>query len=177
MKQLLVFILLTFQLFGWSRLYFLPKEGYQAQNKVAYLFSVAHKDIKIAIYAFTNKTFLKAIKKSAKKGVKVKIIADYKSNKDQSYHSIVPILRKLKNIDIKYLTGVGHGKYKGIMHIKMFIIDDKIAGFGSANYTYSAFHNNYEILYITDNPKIVNRLIGIFNELNQKAHRKKVRWF
>ncbi len=144
--------------------YFLPKDGYKAEKKMSYLFSHAHESIKIAIYSFTNKKFLKAIKIAAKKGIKVTIIADYSSNKDQRHYSIVPILRKLRNVKVKFLNGTGK-RYKGIMHIKMFIVDDRVVGFGSANYTYSAFHNNYEILYINDDWTFTRKFVKIFDEL------------
>jgi len=164
MRSLFILILLINMSFARDFVYFLPKDGYKAEKKMSYLFSHAHESIKIAIYSFTNKKFLKAIKIAAKKGIKVTIIADYSSNKDQRHYSIVPILRKLRNVKVKFLNGTGK-RYKGIMHIKMFIVDDRVVGFGSANYTYSAFHNNYEILYINDDWTFTRKFVKIFDEL------------
>jgi len=169
MRSLFVLIFLINISFGRDYIYFLPQDGYKAENKITYLFTHAHESIKIAIYAFTNKKFLKALKIAARKGIKVTIIADYSSNKNQRYHSIVPILRKLRNIKVKFLNGTGR-RYKGIMHIKMFIVDDRVVGFGSANYTYSAFHNNYEILYINNDWTFTRKFVKIFNELEKKSN-------
>ncbi|NPA55111.1 MAG: DUF1669 domain-containing protein [Epsilonproteobacteria bacterium] len=144
--------------------YFLPKDGDKAEKHIASLFKHAHENIKIAIYAFTNRKFLKALKIAARKGVKVFIVADYESNKNQQYRSIIPELRKLRNIKIKLLKHKNKG-YDGIMHIKMFIVDDITVGFGSANYTYSAFHKNYELLYINNDWTFTRRFISIFNQL------------
>ena len=164
MRSLFILIFIINISFARDYVYFLPEDGYKAENKISYLFSHAHESIKIAIYAFTNKKFLKAIKIAAKKGIDITIIADYSSNKDQRYHSIVPILRKLRHVKVKFLNGTGK-RYKGIMHIKMFIVDDRVVGFGSANYTYSAFHNNYEILYINDDWTFTRKFVKIFDKL------------
>ena len=164
MRKFLVLFFIITSIFAKNEVYFLPNDGYEAEKKVAYLFQTAHNNIKIAIYAFTNKKFLKALKSAARRGVKIKIIADYESNKNQKHNSIVPILRKLRNIKVKLKKGRG-GRYQGIMHIKMFIVDDRVVGFGSANYTYSAFHKNYEILYINDDWTFTRKFIKIFDKL------------
>ena len=165
MKTILFLILFVSSVFARDTLYFLPEDGDKAENKIAHIFKTAHYEIKIAMYTFTNKKFLKALKSAARRGVKIKIIADYDSNKNQSYSSIVPQLKKLRNIEVKLLTGAGRGRYKGIMHIKFFIVDDRIVGFGSANYTYSAFHKNYEILYINDDWTFTRKFTKIFDKL------------
>jgi len=165
MKKLFILFFLVIALFGRDEVFFLPKDGNVAEKKITYLFSHAHQNIKIAIYSFTNKKFLKALKNAARKGIKIEIIADYESNKNSQYRSIVPQLRKLRNIKVKFLNGTKKGRYKGIMHIKMFIVDDRVVGFGSANYTYSAFHNNYEILYINDDWTFTRKFLKIFDEL------------
>ena len=172
MKTILFLFLLILNLSARDDIYFLPEQGNIAQREVVKLFSKAHSEIKIAIYSFTNKAFLKALKQAARRGVKIKIVADYDSNKNQRHYSIVPQLRKLRKIEVHLLKGAGKGRYKGIMHIKLFIIDNRVVSFGSANYTYSAFHNNYEILYINDDWTFTRRFIPIFNSLFSKSSRK-----
>jgi len=165
MKRILLLILFFITLQAQDYIYFLPKDGKVAEKKLTYLFNTAHESIKIAIYTFTNKNFYKALRNAARRGIKIQIIADYESNKNQRHFSVVPRLKKLRNIQIKLISGVGHGKYRGIMHMKLFIIDDIIVGFGSANYTYSAFHKNYELLYINDDWTFTRRFIKVFDEL------------
>jgi phosphatidylserine/phosphatidylglycerophosphate/cardiolipin synthase-like enzyme len=165
MKRILVLILFFITLQAQDYIYFMPKDGKIAQKKVAYLFKTAHESIKIAIYTFTNKEFFKALKSAARRGVKIQIIADYESNKNSLHYSVIPQLKKLRNIKIKLVSGKGHGKYRGIMHMKLFIVDDITVGFGSANYTYSAFYKNYELLYINDDWTFTRRFIKVFDEL------------
>jgi len=165
MKRIIVLILLFIGLQAKDIVYFLPQDGKIAEKKIEYLFQTAHQKIDIAIYTFTNKKFYKALKSAARRGVKIRIIADYEENKNQLYHSVIPRLKKLRNIDVKLLKGLKNGRYRGIMHMKLFIVDDVIVGFGSANYTYSAFHKNYELLYINDDWTFTRKFEKIFNKL------------
>jgi len=165
MKKIYLLILFSLYLFGAEKLYFLPDDGKKAEKEIVKLITHSHQNIKIAIYTFTNKKMLNAIKKVARRGVKVQIIADYESNKNQLHYSIVPILKKLRNIKVKLLRGKGGGNYKGIMHIKMLIIDDRVVVFGSANYTYSAFYKNFEILYINDDWTFTRKFVKLFHKL------------
>jgi phosphatidylserine/phosphatidylglycerophosphate/cardiolipin synthase-like enzyme len=165
MKQIFVLIICIIFLNAEDKIYFMPNDGKQAQKKIFYLMSHAHKNIDIAMYAFTNKVFLKALKIAAKKGVNIRIVADRSSNNNQKHFSIVPRLEKLRNIKVHLLSGRIRGKYKGIMHIKLLIIDKRVVAFGSANYTYSAFHKNYELLYINDERTFTRRFIPIFEKL------------
>jgi len=173
MKQILIIILLiTTFLQGGEEIYFLPKDGNKAEKRISKLFYKAHQNIKIAMYSFTNKKFLKALKSAARRGVKIQIVADYGSNKNMEHRSIVPILKGLRNIEVKYLNGIGKGRYKGIMHIKLFIIDKRVVAFGSANATYSAYHKNYELLYVNDNWTFTRKFLPIFEEVWKKGFKK-----
>ena len=59
--------------------------------------------------------------------MQVRIIYDKKSNQKNN-HSTIGYLAKLKNIQTCFLEGKRsqNGKYNGLMHSKMAIIDDKI---------------------------------------------------
>ena len=168
MKRIIILIFLFINLQAKDNIYFLPQNGKEAEQRMINLFYHAHQNIKIAIFTFTNKKFLKAIKSAARRGVEVKIVADYENNKNQKHWSIIPQLKKLRNVKVKLLRGIGKGKYKGIMHIKMFIIDDSVIGFGSANYTKSAFYKNYELLYINDDWTFTRKFVKIFDKLWSK---------
>jgi len=162
-----IFILIVYIIFLNAKdiIYFLPEDGNKAEKNIAFLISHAHENIDIAMYSFTNTKFLKALKIAARRGVKIRIVADRNSNSNQRFFSIVPRLKKLRNIRVHLLSGRGHGKYKGIMHIKLLIVDDRVVAFGSANYTYSAFHKNYEILYINNDWTFTRRFENVFEKL------------
>jgi len=165
MKKIFTLIMFIIFLNAQDNIYFLPKDGNKAEKEVANLISHAHEKIDIAMYSFTNKKFLKALKNAARRGITIRIVADKSSNRSSRYYSIVPQLKKLRNIKVHLITGKGNGRYKGIMHIKMLIVDNRVVAFGSANYTYSAFHNNYEILYINNDWTFTRRFIPIFEKL------------
>lgn len=67
-----------------------------------------------------------------------------------SYSYYTPI--KLKVVPDEY-----HDREKGkyLIHSKVYVIDGRIAYLGSVNYTYKAFHYNYETITRVTSPKAV----------------------
>ena len=147
MKKLLLLSLVTIVLLG-SELYFLPFEAEAAKKRLLFWIDKSKSSIDIAIYSFTNKTIAKHLKNAAKRGVKIRIVADYKQS-TKSRYSQIGYLAKYKNISIYLLKGkyAKKGEYYGKMHMKLAIIDNKKLVFGSANWSYSAFRTNYELIY------------------------------
>jgi phosphatidylserine/phosphatidylglycerophosphate/cardiolipin synthase-like enzyme len=154
-----------------SDIYMLPKESDKALEDIYKRIDSSKRDIKITIYTFTHKGIAKKLQKAAKRGVKIEIIFDKKQNiKDK--RSMLPYLAKYKNITVYTLQGkkLKRKRYKkGIMHIKMALIDEKTVIFGSANWTYSAFSKNYELLYIARDYKLAKKFSKYFNELKSVA--------
>jgi phosphatidylserine/phosphatidylglycerophosphate/cardiolipin synthase-like enzyme len=157
-------LILSFSLLFSSEVYFMPKNGKNAEQKLYYLYSHAKKEIKITIYTFTNRKLAKALKIAAKKGVKIYIIADRQEAKYK--RSVIPNLAALKNFQIYLLSGK---KYKdgnsAKMHVKLSIIDNSYLVTGSANYSYSAFYKNYEYLLISKEGYLINKFNAFFNRL------------
>ena len=149
-------------------LYFMPYDATNAVNALVSEIKSAKKEVKIAIYSFTNREIAKAIRDSAKRGVRFKIIFDYKSNIDDSY-SQMGYLAKLKNIEVCTLRGKNNGKYSGIMHNKIAIIDDKSVVFGSANWSKSAFDVNYEMMIISQNKSYISQIGGYFARMSKEC--------
>ena len=147
-----------------AEIYFMPKDGKIAENRLFYLFSHAKKEIKITMYTFTNKKLARALKIAAKKGTKIYIIADKKEAKYK--YSVIPRLATLKNLYIYLLSGK---RYKdgntAKMHVKLAIVDDKYVITGSANYSYSAFYKNYEYIMINNDLHLIKEFDSFFNRL------------
>ena len=163
MKKFLLILLLVLISYA-KEVYFMPKEGKKAENRLFYLFTHAKKEIKIIIYTFTNKKLAKALKIAAKKGVKITIIADKKESKYN--YSVIPRLATLKNFDIYLLSGKKYkNNEKAKMHIKLSIIDNKYLITGSANYSYSAFYKNYEYILIHKDKILIAKFNNFFNNL------------
>ena len=164
-----VLIIVFLFIFSFSKeIYFLPKEGYKAQKEVCYLFTHAHKSIKIAMYAFTNKKIAKALKIASKHHIKIDIIAD--KEESEYKRSVIKNLAAIKNINIFLLHGKPYKKKGyGKLHAKIAIIDNKYLITGSANYTYSAFFKNYEYIIIHTDKNLIAKFNDFFYELKQKA--------
>ena len=165
MRFLFIFIIFPYFLFADS-MYFMPYDATKAVNALIKEIKAAKNEVNIAIYTFTNREISKAIRDSAKRGVKFNIIFDHKSNIDNDI-SAIGYLAKLKNIYACTLQGKisNNKKYFGIMHNKLAIIDKKTIIFGSANWSKSAFEINYEMLIISQNKDYINQATKYFDKM------------
>lgn len=112
---------------------FCPQE--ECEDRVAIAISNAEESVHIAMYAFTSEEIARELADAKKRGVDVKIVLDRLSAAADS---------SMKN----YLTENGIEtrimKGSGAMHNKFFIIDAKITGTGSFNFTNNADERNNE---------------------------------
>lgn len=165
MKKILCIAMFINFLFADS-IYFMPYDAKDALKALTNELRNAKDNVKIAIYSFTNREISKAIRDSAKRGVKYTIIFDYKTNIDSSY-SMIGYLAKLNNIHACTLKGrlAKNNKYNGIMHNKLTIIDDEIIIFGSANWSKNAFELNYENMLVSTNKDYISKAGEYFNKM------------
>lgn len=163
MKKL-IFLCILVGFLNADSLYFMPYNATEAVNALIREIKGAKNEVKIAIYSFSNREIAKAIRDSAKRGVSFKIIFDYKSNINDTY-SQMGYLAKLKNIEVCTLQGRNNGKYNGIMHNKIALIDNNKAIFGSANWSKSAFEVNYEMMIISQNQSYIKQINGYLNQM------------
>lgn len=154
-----------------EKFYLLPKEKDTALKAIFKKIDLAKSTINISIYNFTHKKIAKKLKNAAKRGVKIEIIFDEKSVRQKQGKSMLYYLAKYKNITVYKLKGklANSKKYHGIMHMKMAVIDNKTIIFGSANWTYSAFSNNYELLYVNQNYAIAKKFNKYFESLKKRS--------
>jgi len=167
----IIFFLSTSTFANEHKIYFLPKDAKIALRAITKELSHAKKEVKITIYNFTHKKIANTLKYIAKKGVKVKIIFDYESSEKRKSKSMMYYLAKYKNIDVYQLKGKYSKKkhYYGKMHQKIALIDDKILILGSANWSYSGFGKNYEVVLIEKDKKLAKKYSKFFDEILQKA--------
>ncbi|MBR7117935.1 MAG: DUF1669 domain-containing protein [Helicobacteraceae bacterium] len=165
MRFIFIFIMFPYFVFADS-MYFMPYEAKEAINAIIKEIKQAKSEVNIAVYSFTNREISKAIRDTAKKGVRFNIIYDHKGNIDDNMTTI-GYLSKLKNIYTCTLKGKlsNNKKYFGIMHNKLAIIDSKTIVFGSANWSKSAFDINYEMLLISQNKDYINQASKYFNKM------------
>lgn len=148
-----------------EKIYLMPYEQQDALGELLRVIKQANKSIDIAIYSFTNREIAKALRDASSKGVKINII--YDKGQQSTNNSTIGYLEKFENIHTCLLEGnpAKKGKYKGIMHHKMIIIDGSLIGFGSANWSKNAFENNYESLYFTDSKDIIKKSQNYYNKM------------
>ena len=154
-----------------SDLYLLPQDSTKALSTLLESIDHSKKSIKIMIYNFTHKKIAKRLKVAAKRGVKVEIVFDQKNSRADKRRSMLYFLAKYKNIFIYKLKGryIKEQKRYGIMHLKSAVFDHRRVIFGSANWTYSAFGKNYEMLYVEDNYARAKKFEKFFEKLKRES--------
>ncbi|MCH5322316.1 MAG: nuclease NucT [Helicobacter sp.] len=152
-------------------LYFMPKEQEKAFHHLINILKNSKNHLDIAIYSFTNREIAKAIRDTAKRGTKVRIIYD-KSTNEKSQNSTIGYLAKLNNIEVCLLQGKAskNQKYFGLMHTKMAISDNYLV-IGSANWSKSAFETNYETLFITQDSNLITKAKEEFNAMFKECEK------
>jgi phosphatidylserine/phosphatidylglycerophosphate/cardiolipin synthase-like enzyme len=123
----------------------LIKQAKQSIDIIVYDWGWYPDEIGEPIQIFNN-----AIYNANRKGVKVRAVVQKRL--------IYTILQKC-NIETKILHS------NKLLHIKLMIIDKKIAILGSHNYTKNAFNLNHEISIIIENTDSIEKLQNYFNNL------------
>ena len=109
----------------------------------------AKKSILVAAYSFTSKPVSSALLDAHKRGVKVQVIADKKSNTGQ--YSAVTFLAN-QGVAVRL-----NGNYQ-IFHHKFMVFDGRHVETGSFNYSAAAVKKNAEnVLMILNNKSIADR--------------------
>ncbi len=96
---------------------------------------VAKSEILVAAYEFTSRDVAEALEAAAHRGVKVRIVADWKAAQDR--FSQVPVLQAA-GIPVRL------DRLYAIMHNKFLVIDGESVETGSFNYTTAADRHNAE---------------------------------
>lgn len=171
MKIACTIALITSCAFAENTLFMMPKEQKAALSSLIASLKAAEHSIDIAIYSFTNREIAKALRDVAAKGVKIRIIYDESSNEPNNTSSTIGYLAKLQNIEVCTLKGnkAANGKYFGIMHMKVAIVDDAVLFIGSANWSKNAFENNYETLLRTTESALVSKSKATFTEMRARC--------
>ena len=133
--KLILILLLSISLYAKNDIYFFPQDANKASDDIAKLINESKTSIDIAMYNFKYNKFAKLLQKAKDRGVKVKIFYTK------------------KDIDFKDIKAIAVKDRK--LHTKIAIFDKKIVAFGSPNWKKKSFTKNYEVLYITDDKKLL----------------------
>ncbi len=121
--------------------------------------NAAKSSICVAAYSFTSKPISQALYYAAKRGVKVKVVADAKANGGK--YTATTFLAN-QGIDVRLNSNYA------IMHNKFIVVDDKTVETGSFNYSAAAVKSNAENV-IWDNPRVASRYKAECNRLFNEA--------
>lgn len=152
-KIILIALFLVLNLYS-NEVYILPKQGEQIKDKISESITNAKSEILIAMYNFSYKKFAKDLVDASKNGVKITVFLDAKKVKEDP-----EISEYLKKNNIKVVL------VKDKMHLKVALIDSKVAIFGSTNWTKESFEENYELIYISEDEKTVKTLSSFIKSL------------
>lgn len=148
MKKILLTLLFAIQIFA-SEVYLLPDDSDGAKEKISALIKDAKESIFFSIYTFSYKKIAKDLIEAHKNGVKVTVLFEKeKIKEDKTIYNML-----IKN-GIKTMTLEDKRK----MHLKAMLIDDSIAIIGSANYTKKSFEENVDLIYVTQDEKLISKL-------------------
>ena len=152
-KIVLISLFLVLNLYS-NEVYILPKQGEEIKDKISESITNAKSEILVAMYNFSYKKFAKDLVDASKNGVKITVFLDAKKVKEDP-----EISEYLKKNNIKVVL------VKDKMHLKVALIDSKVAIFGSTNWTKESFEENYELIYISEDEKTVKTLSSFIKSL------------
>ncbi|WP_210532035.1 phospholipase D family protein [Pantoea ananatis] len=152
---LFIVFLLSFRASAGTILYGFSPDG-SAQNLILHSIDDSKKTIDIAAYSFTSKPIALALLAAKKRGVRIRIVADYKAN---AKYTAVNFLKKA-GVNVKI-----NSNYE-IMHNKFMVIDGMDVQTGSFNYTASASVRNAEnVIVIKNNERLADAYDKEFERL------------
>lgn len=166
-----------------ARVFFMPRDSFNALSSMTHDIDGARRYIDVAIYSFTNKQIGAALMAAATRGVKIRIVYDLSANIKNgrpNRSSTIGWLAKLRGVSACLLRGLSseqnsrrkrrhnYGRpYYGLMHNKLMIIDGKIVYLGSANYSKAAFSINYENLIRLKDKGVIDRAEVYYQSLRK----------
>ena len=173
-KIFLLFIVLVFlPSVSFSRdieVYFTP--SYKALDTIVDLINASTKSVDVAMYSFTSRPLSHALVLAKRRGVRVRVVLDRKSNDPKANKYTKYLYLKNNAIDIRFAKSHRHWDRDGIMHSKFAVVDDKFVITGSANWTASAFVMNDENIIIVNRYDIANVYAKEFQTLWKNASRE-----
>lgn len=121
--------------------YYFPRAGQDVQSQLISVIDSADKTLDVAIYSLTDSKIGDAIIQAHARGVVVRVITDQEQAAGKYQKSL---LKNLVQAGIK----VKENTHSGLMHLKVTIVDGKVATTGSFNYTKAAENTNDEVFVV-----------------------------
>jgi len=142
-------------------IYFSPDDG--VLKALVPLLESAQKSIFFLAYSFTSNQLGDIVREKAAAGLTIAGVMDEEQVKSNQGTEFDPF--RQADLDVR-IDGI-----KGLMHHKVFIIDQKIVAFGSYNFSQSAEERNDENLIIVYNPAIAQQFVQEFERVQEQAQK------
>lgn len=151
------------------------------RERLVGLIKASEKSLEAMIWYLTDKTVAKAILAKAKEGETIKILTDdYNFSGSDSVFPYVMKERETNNLKtLEILTDhkrnqeieekYGKKDFNSFLHHHMLLVDNKIALFGTNNWSTSGFFNNDESIMVTTIPSVVTAFKEAFDTNYTKA--------
>ncbi|MBI5881784.1 MAG: DUF1669 domain-containing protein [Elusimicrobia bacterium] len=123
----------------------------------------ARKTVRLALYEFTSDSILEALRRAKARGVKIEIVLDrahlYTSGINHEDEPRKPKPQVVALAKEGFGVKVLRGKRSGVMHNKILMVDDELAGFGSYNLTDVAEQSHFEnFIFTKDAGRVASHL-------------------
>jgi len=141
--------------------YFSPDDGVQAA--LVPLLESAQESIFFLAYSFTSNQLGDIVRGKAQAGLTIAGVMDDEQIRSNQGTEFDPF--RQAGLDVR-MDGI-----EGLMHHKVFIIDQKIVAFGSYNFSQSAEARNDENLIIVYNPVIAQQFVLEFERVQSEAQK------
>lgn len=123
----------------------------------------AEKELILTIYVLTNVNIVSGLSIALERGVRVTIYL-YDDGKDIINNDAV---RKTLALSEEYPYLIIKKVKKRVLHAKIIVADGRKVLSGSANLTYSALINNYELGFLIENATIAGKVIEIIKKVGE----------
>ncbi|HLO17185.1 MAG TPA: phospholipase D-like domain-containing protein [Anaerolineales bacterium] len=140
---------------------FSPDDG--VLNALVPVLENAQQSIYFLAYSFTSNQLGDIVRAKAQAGLKIAGVMDAEQVVSNQGTEFDPF--RQSKLDVR-LDGID-----GLMHHKVFIVDQKIVAFGSYNFSQSAEERNDENMIIVYNPVIAEQFIREFQRVQAQAQR------
>jgi phosphatidylserine/phosphatidylglycerophosphate/cardiolipin synthase-like enzyme len=137
---------------------YFPQIGDDPAPVLVKLYDSANMTLDIAIYSLTSPVIIRAIERAKERGIVVRVITDRREEQTQYQHIAIDDLR-FDGIPVLI------NSHSGLMHLKMSVVDDKIATVGSYNYSLAASQTNDDMLVIITEPLFAKKCADEFDRM------------
>lgn len=151
--------------------FFSPED--KIRKKLINLFEREQKQIRIAVFHFTDKKVAQALIDAKNRGVNVEIIVDPGCGRDR-FNKLDMLTQN--NINVYVYDPQAHKNFfVSLMHHKFIVLDENVYGkaltiTGSFNLTKAAHVRNKENVVILDETKITKQFIDQFNGIKKQSN-------